>query len=728
MSSSAPARNAASGPRDDRRRFFSVAVFFAALAALIVVKLITLQVVSPDRLLRLGSNQRTRAEALLGHRGTISDRNGVDLALSVSLRTVVADPALITDKAAAADIVTEVLKDVDRDQLLDRLNEPNSRYAYVSRQIEPMVAKNLLRWLERAEIKGFFTEDEQLRVQTSTDVAAAILGDVDIDGNGTWGVEELLDSQLKGETGRKLVERAQDGSTIANSERVVTPASAGSDVGLTIDRDMQFDVERALIDGVESTSAAAGIAIVGKPETGEILAVANVRRDPKTGEVTTSNYNMAFAQAIEPGSVLKMVTASAAFNEGVVTPTEVLSIPGSIRVADHTYRDHDPRPDKAMRVDDIIAESSNVGTITLARRLTPALQEQYLRKFGFGSKSPINFPRESAGILRAADKWAPTDAASIAIGQGIATTPLQLWSAYNVIANGGEYVDPRIVNTVDQPGKAPIVLPASKRTTVLQPEVALWVNRALRQVVSSGTASKLDIPGYSLAGKTGTAYKPNPETHTYEWPTGRKYTATFAGFLPASAPEVTIAIVIDEPTGAHTGASAAAPVFEDVAEIAIRRMSIPQDQAILTATGAAEAERGDPVRATPAVAQPRTADKDSVGAESGKADTASKADAAAADEESDTASAADETAANDESTDTTQGATGDGSQNEADDGSAVETDSATQAGASPTSERGAASNAEQASSALSGQLTQTTVRTSDLWLAVGWNSSEVARA
>lgn len=618
-----------------RRQFLWVGVAFAAVCSLVVVKLVSLQVISPDRLLELGTNQRTKAEELIGQRGTIVDRNGVDLALSVPLRRLIANPSKVTDPRAAAEIVSGILPEVDRTSLEKKLSTPNSKFAYVERQIPPDTAKDVLRRLERAGIEGFYTEDEFRRVKTAEGVATGMLGDVDVDGSGTSGVEQLLDAELRGEAGRKLVDRAQDGGTIANSERIVTPATAGADVGLTIDRQMQFEVEQALIKGVDDTGASGGVAIVGNPLTGDLLAVANVRRDPETKKVVTSNYNMAFAMAVEPGSVIKMVTASAAYNENLVAPTEVLQVPAALKVGDHRYTDHDPHGVAAWSVSDILAHSSNIGTIMLSKRAGKETLEDYLRKFGFGAKTSLALPRESAGILRPSRDWASTDRASISIGQGVATTPIQLWSAYNVIANNGRYVEPRIVNWVDRPSADVEKAPDSASHEVLRPEVATWVSRGLQQVVSDGTASGLSIPGYSMAGKTGTAYKANPKTGDYDWGGARKYTATFSGFLPASAPEVSITVVIDEPTGAHTGASAAAPVFESAAEIAIRRLSIAADQPFVADANAR------PVRATPALPGPRpeeieSADKDAKAGEDGK-----EADGSQADDKSEDKNAAD---------------------------------------------------------------------------------------
>lgn len=587
------------GRTPQQRRFGWVAVVFALVAALVVTKLVGLQVLSPDRHRELAENQRFRVQPILGSRGAIKDRNGVDMAISVPLQTITADPSLVKNPDKAAAIIAETIPGVDQADMTERLDTRGKRFAYVARQVQPAQAAKLLKRLGAADIEGFSVSEEQLRMQTAKNVGSGVLGEVDIDGIGTAGVEKLMDDQLQGIPGTMLFERAQDGSTIANSERVTARAQPGSDVELTLDRDLQFEVEQALVSGVEATSAKSGVAVIGDPRTGELLAIANASRDKSDGKVRATTYNMAFAMAVEPGSVIKMVTAAAAYNEKLVDPAEVLTVPWSMRVGDHDYTDHDPHPTEAMRVDDILSKSSNIGTIMLAKRVGKPKMEDYLRAFGFGSRSPVEFPNESTGILRSAKDWADTDFASNAIGQGIAVTPIQLWAAYNVIANRGTYVPPKLVRSIDAPGAARHEVAAGDTRRVLNASAAQWVSRGLQAVTETGTAAGIGIPGYSMAGKTGTAYKPNPEGG-YEWANGKRYTATFSGFLPASNPEVSITVIIDEPTAAHTGASAAAPVFENVAEIAIRRLGIRQDLVGSAADDGVEA----PVRATTAVADP----------------------------------------------------------------------------------------------------------------------------
>lgn len=591
-------RSSASRRPKEWHHFLWIASGFALVAALISVKLVSLQVVSPDRLLALGTDQRRVSIPLLGRRGTIFDTNGRELALSVQLKTVVADPALVDQPEKAAELIATAFPEVDKEEILRRLQQPKSRFAFIVRQVNPAQTQELLKALKAAKIAGFSAQDEAKRLYPSATAAGALLGDVDVDGNGTAGVEQLLDADLKGRPGLQIAERVQGGGTIANTSRMVRPASDGSDVGLTIDQDMQYSVEQVLAAGVRNSNAKWGVAIVGRPSTGEILAVANVVADPKTKNVTTTRYNMAFATAVEPGSVAKMVTAAAAYDTGRTTPTEVLTIPTHLRVQDHTYSDAEKHPVEHWTVDEILAHSSNMGTIQLAQRVGKTRLGEYFKKLGFGQKTSLKIPHESAGILRNPSTWAPTDLASISIGQGVAVTPIQLWTGYSAIANGGVRVDPRLVKYVDAPGNPRKDTAASTKTRVMKESTAKSVSRGLQQVVQNGTATSVGIPGYSMAGKTGTAYKPNPKGG-YQWPDGTHYTATFAGFFPASAPEVTITVVIDEPKNAHTGASAAGPVFKSIAAIAIRRLGIRQEQA------ADVKDSKGPVRATPASAAAR---------------------------------------------------------------------------------------------------------------------------
>ncbi|MEZ5380899.1 MAG: penicillin-binding protein 2 [Microthrixaceae bacterium] len=623
----------------ERTRYHTLMGVVGLLSLLVTVKLVNIQVVAPDRYRNLGANQRVQLEDLPGLRGTVRDRNGDDLALSVQLVSLIADPKRVTDPEGAAEIVAREL-DVDQAQIQERLTEPGSRFAYMARQVDGRSAEQAMNALKKAGIPGFFTEADQKRVQPAGSLASAIVGRTDIDGEGTSGLELALDDELSGTPGQRVVERASDGSTIANAARLAEPAVPGADVTLTLDQTIQYEAERQLVEAVDTQGAKSGVAIVGNPRTGDLLAVANVMRNPDTDEVTPVAYNMAFAAAYEAGSVLKLVTVAGAYESGETNPDELISVPWHLQVGDHEYSDHDWHPTESWRVDDIVAQSSNIGTIMLGQRVGPQRLEGFLRDFGFGQPTPLELPGESGGILSSSDDWYATDQASISIGQGLAVTPIQLWSAYNVIANEGSYVSPRLVKESKDPDGT--VRPGSnvEQRQVIRPETARWMNSALQNVVDEGTATEWQIPGYSVAAKTGTARKPNPDNGSYDWGGGSdpnyRYTTVFSGFLPASDPELSITVLIDEPTNNLTGSLVAGPVFNELAKAGLNHLRIPPDRPHVPTVLASTDAEGAPVRATPApAAAPRSdqsdAASDSDGDASGQEATAGTAAAAGGD-------------------------------------------------------------------------------------------------
>ena len=595
----------------ERNRYHALVGVVALLSVLVTVKLVNIQVISPDRYLNLGTNQRVKMDDLPGPRGTIRDRNGVDLALSVQMVTLIADPKRVTDPGKATDIIAGEV-DVDADELAARLGDSNSRFTYVARQIDPRTGEAVLKKLQKAGIAGFFIEDDQQRVNPAESLASAVVGRTDIDGAGTSGIEKTLDDQLTGTPGERIVERAPDGSGIANAPHKAVPAIPGEDVTLTLDQTLQYEAERQLVAAVDSESANAGVAIMGDPRTGELLAVANVARNQDTGEVSPVIYNMAFAAAFEAGSVMKVVTVAGAYEDNKTDPNEQIMVPASLKVGDHDYTDSHWHPTEPWRVQQIVAQSSNIGTITLGQRVGAKRLEELLRSFGFGARTELDLPGESRGLLSSSDDWYPTDLASISIGQGIAVTPVQLWSAYNVIANEGLYVPPRLIEEVGGPDGTAKPVPAGEERRVIRPEVARWMNLALQQVVLDGTASEWSLPGYTVAAKTGTARKPNPDTGRYDWGGGSyRYNTVFSGFLPASDPQLSITVLLDEPKNHLSGASAAGPVFNELAKAGLTHLQIPPDRPSVPRAESGDDEGDGPVRATPAPpAPPRTTPED----------------------------------------------------------------------------------------------------------------------
>jgi cell division protein FtsI (penicillin-binding protein 3) len=461
--------------------------------------------------------------------------------------------------------------------------------------------------VKKADLPGVFLLDEPRRFEPAGDLARSVLGQVGVDNEGLSGLELQYDKSLTGVPGELKIERDPDGRTIPAGERQVQPAKRGDDLVLTIDRSMQYETERALAAQILAKHAKGGTAIVSRPGTGEVLALANLKLDPKTGQVKAIADNAAVTTSYEPGSVNKVITVAAALEEGLVSPSTQLTVPDHLQVGDHLFTDHDPHPTAQYSVTKILSQSSNVGTIKLAQMLGADRVDSYLRRFGFGTKTALDMPYEASGILLPRREYNATSLGAIPIGQGIAVTAMQMLEAYNVIANDGVYVPPKLVlQTVDQSGD-PHRIDAGDGHRVVSSSTAKQMREMLANVVAEGTGTRGGITGYTVAGKTGTARK--PINGGYQDASGHyHYVATFAGFVPAERPELSIIVVIDEPTGDIYGGSVAAPVFADLAQYGLRTFHIPPplvehapdpDTAAATTVTTVKATNGK-VRANPA--------------------------------------------------------------------------------------------------------------------------------
>ncbi|HKE75850.1 MAG TPA: penicillin-binding protein 2 [Acidimicrobiales bacterium] len=550
---------------DPRTRALGLLVAIVVLFGAVVVRLAYVQVVGAERYVAYGDEQRIRPIDVAGGRGSIFDRNGEDLAISIPRTTIAADPSVITQPTATAHRLAPVLHQ-DEAKLRAKLRS-QGRFVYLARQVDDRTAHAV----KALHIPGVLTFAEQARFNPAGDVGRALLGEVGVDNTGLSGVEKAFDGELSGRNGKLIVERDLEGRTIPAGRHQIDPAVPGDDLVLTIDGGLQYTVEGILANQINTTGARGGIAIVSNPETGEVLAMANEQRDPRTNGVGNSSNDLAVTANYEPGSVNKLITLSAAIEEGVVTPDTVINVPSALRVADHTYYDSHAGN---LTVTDVLAKSSNVGTIEIAQQLGPKRLEEYLRRFGFGHTTGLGLPHEEKGQLLPLDEWSGTSIGSIPIGQGISVTAMQMLYAYNVIANDGVYVPPTLVRaTVDEHGKRHATAPRAQRR-VVSPTTAAEMRAMLTQVIASGTGRAAAIEGYDAAGKTGTARKPQPGGG-YKDAAGRfHYISTFAGFLPAEDPKLSVIIVIDEPTTSPYAAQVAAPAFADIGRNALRLLGV----------------------------------------------------------------------------------------------------------------------------------------------------------
>jgi cell division protein FtsI (penicillin-binding protein 3) len=587
------------------RRLVSTGVMLSVLFILVVWKLVDLQVLNANTYVAFGESQRVRTELLAADRGAILDRNGVALALSTPQRSVFVDPKLVEDAPVESKLLAELLG-LDAAEIEKKMTAPN-RFSYIARQLPDEVidkVKALKEWKDPADpkakpidrLKGVAFVEEPKRFTPSDALARSLIGQVNIDGEGIGGLEKMYGEDLTGTPGQLVLERDPEGRTIAATEPKLIPAVKGKDVQLTIDRSMQFETERILGEQVKAAGAKSGVAIVMKPDTGEILSMANVVSDPKTGEVSIDGNNAALTTVYEPGSVMKIVTAAGAIEEGLVQPDTIIPIADQIQICDAMFSEHDGHGNVGWPVSRILSQSSNVGTIKLGQLLGKQRIYDYLRSFGFGERTSVNFPNEQAGGLMTPDKWWCSSQGSIPIGNGVSVTPLQMIGAYNTIANGGVYVAPKLVQaTIDGDGSRH-AQPTDPGRRVVSQDTANKVNLMLRGVVEEGTGTAASIAGYNPAGKTGTARKPQPGGGYIAADGATHYEASFVGFVPAEAPALSVFVLIDDPSkeGIYGGV-VAAPAFAKIGEAALREFNVPPPASDIVAGGV----KTDPTKSDP---------------------------------------------------------------------------------------------------------------------------------
>jgi cell division protein FtsI (penicillin-binding protein 3) len=553
-----------------RRRLLALLILSMLAFLAISGRLIILQVFDAGSLDQAAARQRLTVIDLPATRGRIFDRNLNDLAISIPARAVWADPRLVTDKPRTAARLAGALG-VTKARLAERLNS-EGRFVYLARRI-PKFRGDIV---QRMNLPGIYVVADVARRYPSGTVAAQVLGFVNIDGHGQAGIEQHYDGLLGGHPGKIQLERDPQGRAIPQGRRNLEPAEPGTDLVLTIDQHLQYVTEQALDRAVRDHKAKAGSVVVMSPRTGEVLAMANVPTfDPNriAGSKAEARKNRAIADMFEPGSTNKTITAAAALQHGVVTPKTETIVPDNLPLCpEKTFRDSHSHAPELMTFADIVAQSSNVGTIMAARDLGADRLYKAQVDFGYGRKSGVDLPGESPGILRDAKTWYCTDLGTNAIGQGVAVTVLQMASVYATVANNGVLRSPTLLRgTIDARGH---VAKASRKPgrRVLSARTARTLSRILEGVVAEGgTGTQAALEEWRVAGKTGTARKPDTVRGGYR---PGAYVGSFIGFAPAEKPAVVVAVVIDEPTRGYYGGSVAAPVFREVTSTALRRLGV----------------------------------------------------------------------------------------------------------------------------------------------------------
>ncbi|MFE4614773.1 peptidoglycan D,D-transpeptidase FtsI family protein [Streptomyces sp. NPDC056747] len=581
-----------------RPRLRLISLGLTLVMLVFVVRLLQVQAVDASAYAAKADRYRFQDHTLSAERGEITDRNGIALAASVDAYDITADPKLFTPEESklpdapeqAAALLAPIL-DKDPAELAKKLRTPKSRYTLLARKQTPQVwnqIKDLRKvYGEKSRatggtgvnlLGGVLSEPSTKRVYPNGELAAGILGYVNAEGKGAGGVESMLDPELAGKDG-KIRFTESGGRQVPTAGSQGTPAVPGSDIELTIDRDIQWAAQQAITEQVKKSKADRGYVVVQNTRTGEVLAMANAPGfDPNdlSAANAASMGNAALQDAYEPGSTSKVMSMAAVLEEGKATPGTHVTVPNRLHRGDRLFQDDVDHKTWYLTLNGVLAKSSNIGTILATGRLGDTQAESnkvlhtYLRKFGMGSPTGLNFPGETPGILAEPQDWSTSQQYTIPFGQGLSVSAMQAASVYSTVANKGVRIEPTLVRGTKGPDGRFTPAPAPKESRVVSEKTADTLAKMLESVVDDreGTGNKAAIPGYRVAGKTGTANRVDPELGRY-----KGYTASFAGFAPADNPQVTVYCAIQNPTkGSYFGGQICGPIYKKVMEFALKTL------------------------------------------------------------------------------------------------------------------------------------------------------------
>jgi len=551
---------------DPRYRLSVVLIVILFVLTLVAGKLLELQGLNRSAYSSMAERQRLHTLTLTAPRGAIVDRTGQPLAETVDARDVYVDPHEVRHAAATAAGLAPLLG-TDAATLLPKLGQKTS-FVYLARAVTPALAQQVI----ALHLPGIGVLPSTKRIYPDGRLASNLIGFVHIDGSGAAGLEWGMQKVLAGHDGQQTFEAGLSGSPIPDGHNVVTKAQPGQTLQLTIDRDLQWEAQQAIAAQVRAVKADSGTVVVMDPRTGKLLALAVApgfdANDPGANP-TLAGSDPAITDVYEPGSVNKVITMSAALQEKAYSPSSPFTIPGQLHYAGATFHDAEQHGTERLTLTGILAKSSNIGTIEVARTLGAAKLDSYLTAYGFGRPTGVGLPGEGSGLLPPLATWSPTTLPTVAFGQGIGVTALQVASVYATIANGGMRVTPNLVaGTVDASGHTHRA-PAPGKRRVVSATVAHELSDMLESVTSNeGTAPAARIPGYRIAGKTGTAQRSSNGRYS-------GYTASFVGFAPADKPQLLVEVVVQNPRKGHFGGTVSAPVFHDVMAFALQTLGIP---------------------------------------------------------------------------------------------------------------------------------------------------------
>ncbi len=573
-----------------RPRFWLICLFFLVWAGAISGRLFWLQIVRHREFLDRAEKQQLRTFEVAPRRGVLYDRNLRELAMTVQMDSFYAVPTEIEDKKSAAAALASIVHvdaadaSTSEDQIAARLAK-NNGFAWIARRVTPDVSARL----KALNLKGIYSQKEFQRFYPNNQIAAQALGYVGVDDAGLGGIEKKFEPQLHGTPGRMFTAMDARRHVLGSTESEPQP---GENLVLTIDENIQFAAERALDHVMDHTHADHGTVVIQDVHTGQILALA-VRPtfDPNQRHTTPELLrNNAISNVYEPGSTFKLVAYSAALDQGAVKPDDMVDCQGgAITLAGRVIHDNQGEHYGVIPVHKALEVSSDVGAIKMALKVGQDKFNGYVHAFGFGSRSGVELPGETRGLLRPVSKWNGSSIGSIAMGQEIGVTPVQLVSMVSTIANGGVYMPPRILISAPVPGtplaaspfkpggQLPDPLPSGAHR-VISTMAAAEMRKMMEGVVLYGTGKDAQLNGYSAGGKTGTAQKVDPATHTYS---KTMHVASFAGIAPVNNPVIAVAIVIDNPkAGSYYGAAVSAPVFQEVAQQVLEYLGVPHDEPV----------------------------------------------------------------------------------------------------------------------------------------------------
>ena len=552
-----------------RRRLTLLNRFLLIMFLVYAGRLVHIQIIQGPELAAKSQSNRLQNVILPAIRGNINDINGVPIATTVIAKNVTCDQTLISDPAGAAALLSPVLG-IPIPELTASLTG-EKRFNYIAKRITPE------KWKEVAalDIAGIFSEPTTTRVYPNGGLAGSVVGYVGAEGHGLGGLEFGIDSQLAGADGKVTVERV-NGREIPGSETQSLSAIDGLSVNLTIDRDIQAVAERALVERIEFAGASGGTVVVMR-KNGEILALANAPMFDPNKPFDTADFlkrNSAVTDVFEPGSTSKVMTMAAVINEGAADPLTPFTVGSSITRGGTAFKDHDEHGVLQLTLNGVLAKSSNIGTIMASELIGQDKFYDYLKRFGMGELTGLNFPGESGGLLpdpTNPNQWSGTTFPTLAFGQGLSLNAVQAASVYATIANDGVRVSPRLISSYSRNDGTVEYTNQASSVRVVTAKTAKTIREMLMSVVSDqGTAPQAQIPGYQIAGKTGTANKYSEVTGGYSG-----YTASFIGIAPGNNPELVVAVMIHDPVNGHYGSTISGPVFKQVMTYALAHEKIP---------------------------------------------------------------------------------------------------------------------------------------------------------